>query len=75
MWFIIVLFIVFVGGGWVIGKAIGKALFGQSEDKYIDKSVNYYTENHYHSHEHKNITIIDEQTREKILELKERKDE
>ena len=69
--FIIILFVVLVGGGWLIGKSIGNVLFpGKKEDKYtfIDKSV------HHHHHEHKNISIIDDATKKRIFELKESKE-
>lgn len=62
--FIIILFILFVGGGWSIGKSVGNALFpAEKEDKYtfIDKSV------HHHHHEHKHINIIDDKTKEDVI--------
>jgi hypothetical protein len=70
--FIVILFVVLVGGGWLIGKSIGEALFPSEKDKYtfIDKSVHH----HHHHHEHKNISIIDDVTKKKIFELKESKD-
>ena len=73
MLFIIVLFVVLIGGGWLLGKGIGEALFGGGEKKetYTFNSTN--THNHYH--EHKNISIIDEETKKKIFELKESKDD
>ena len=51
-----------------MSKWIGEAMFGGYEEKstFIDKSVHYHT----HTHEHKHISIIDEQTKEAILELK-----
>jgi len=67
--FILVLFVVFVGGGWLIGKAFGNLLFPkEKKDTYtfIDKSV------HHHYHEHKNISIIDDATKKKIFELKDK---
>lgn len=70
--FFVVLFIVLVGGGWRIGKSIGNALFpGEKEEKYT--FINNIT--HVHHHEHKNISIIDEETKKRIFELKESKDE
>lgn len=70
MWtFLFFLFVIFVGGGWLIGKAVGSALFpGKKSDSnvFIDKSV------HYHHHEHKNISIIDDVTKKKIFELKDK---
>lgn len=68
MWFFVLLFIVFVGGGWLVGKFIGSILFPDREEKptYIDKSVNYHF--HTHNHEHKNLTVIDEETHRKGLE-------
>ena len=46
--FIIILFVVLVGGGWLLGKGIGNALFGGSEKKntYVDKTTHVH--NHYH---------------------------
>jgi hypothetical protein len=66
--FILVMFIVFVGGGWLLGKLLGGFLFpDRNEEKnvFIDKSV------HHHYHEHKNISIIDDVTKQKIFELKD----
>lgn len=78
--FIVVIFIVFVGGGWLIGSSVGSALdkmLGSKEDKptYIDKSVHHHYHTTVHNHEHKNISIIDEATKKKIFELKESKNE
>lgn len=78
--FLLILFIVFVGGGWVLGKGVGNFLFPDEKEKetYIDKSVNY----HYHTvinntnhntmvnHDHKQISIIDPETKKDILNLK-----
>lgn len=61
--FFLILFVVFVGGGWSIGKSIGNALFPEEKkEKYtfIDNSV------HHHHHEHKHISLIDEQTKEVV---------
>lgn len=71
--FILILFMIFVGGGWVLGKGLGKILFPTEKETYIDKSVHhhYYTTTHHH--EHKNISIIDDNTKKKIFELKETK--
>lgn len=68
MWFFVLLFIILVGGGWLIGKAIGSLLFPEGEEKptYIDKSVNYHF--HTHKHDHKNLTVIDEETHRKGIE-------
>lgn len=70
MWFILFLFIVFVGGGWLLGKGIGNLLFPDKENKYtfIDKSV------HHHHHEHKHIHVIDDATKKEVLNLKQSKD-
>lgn len=48
MLFITILFIVLVGGGWLVGKAVGNILFGSSEKKetYVDKTTHIH--NHYH---------------------------
>lgn len=70
MWtFIFIVFVVFVGGGWLIGKTVGGLLFPdkkESRNVFIDKSV--------HFHEHKHINIIDESTRKSVFELKESKE-
>lgn len=68
--FVIVLFVVFVGGGWLIGKCIGELLFGEKKETYTFNSTHIH--NHYH--EHKNISIIDDVTKNKIFELKESKE-
>ena len=67
MLFFFILFVVLVGGGWLVGKSIGNALFPDRDNRnvYIDKSVHY--------HEHKHINIIDEGTRKSVFELKESK--
>lgn len=79
--FVLILFIVLVGGGWFIGSSVGSALdkvFGNNrEDKptYIDNSVHhhYHTHEHgqknvqNHNHLHQNLTIIDEETHKKGL--------
>lgn len=70
--FFVILFIVLVGGGWLIGKSFGNALFpGEKEEKTT--FINNIT--HVHYHEHKNISIIDEETKKKIFELKESEDD
>lgn len=68
MWLLLVLFVFFVGGGWLLGKSIGNFLFPKEKDRFtfIDKSV------HHHYHEHKNISIIDDVTKKKIFELKDK---
>jgi hypothetical protein len=65
--FLLILFIVLVGGGYSIGKSIGNTLFPDEKTTYIDRSV------HHHYHEHKSINIIDEETRKKVFELREKK--
>ena len=72
MMFIVILFVVLVGGGWLIGKLVGEALFpnkDKSRITYIDNSF------HHHYHEHKNISIIDDTTKQKIFDLKESKED
>lgn len=71
--FIILLFIVLVGGGWKIGKWIGNAIFPDERKTYVDKSVHHHYHSTTHNHEHKNISIIDDETKNKILELKKSK--
>ncbi len=75
MGFLLVLFIVLIGGGWLLGKSIGNGLFPKEEDpmdywkKYKEPPV---INNHYHTHvhHHQNLTIIDDETKKKILEIK-----
>ncbi len=64
------LFIICVGGCWFLFKAIGEALFGKKDKGYTfnDRSVHH----HHHYHEHKNISIIDDVTKKKIYELKDK---
>lgn len=61
--FILVLLIVFVGGGWYIGRAIGGLFESKSntyEDyersSYIDNSVHYHVHQHEHEYVDKKIT-------------------
>lgn len=64
---ILFLFFVFSYGGWIVGRFIGDLLFPTEKEKsytFIDKSV------HHHYHEHKKISIIDEDTKESIFELR-----
>lgn len=51
-------------------KWLGEAIFGKDEDKFtfVDKSIHH----HHHHHEHKNISIIDDVTKKKIFELKDK---
>lgn len=67
MGFIFGLFIVCVGGGWLVGKILGSLFTGTSKERetYIDKSVHHH--HHYHKHTHQNLTIIDEETHKKGL--------
>ena len=70
MVFVFILFVVLVGGGWLLGKGIGEALFGEKKETYTFHSTHV----HHHHHEHKNISIIDDATKKKIFELKESKE-
>jgi hypothetical protein len=63
MMFIIILFIVLVGGGWLLGKGLGEALFGEKKETYTFNSTHV----HHHHHEHKNISIIDDKTKEEVI--------
>ena len=56
MVYILVLFVLFVGGGWLVGKMLGNLFFPDSDDEiytsnskdtYIDKSVHH----HFHVHD------------------------
>jgi hypothetical protein len=64
-------FIVVAGGFIVfgyIGRLIALWLFDLVFPKPKDKSINFIDNSvHYHIHEHKNLTIIDDDTRENIL--------
>lgn len=60
--FIIIIFVVFVGGGWLIGNTIGGLFESKSSrnnipDKptYIDNSVHYHVHNDTHEHIEKKI--------------------
>lgn len=66
MEFFIVLFFIFVGGGWLLGKGIGNLLFPENKEKYTFHT----TEVHNHYHDHKHISIIDEQTKKAVFNLK-----
>lgn len=70
--FILFLAVVFIGGGYWLGKSIGESIFGEREKsfKFYDHSTTHIT--HIHHHEHKSIHIIDPETKEKILELKDK---
>ena len=63
---ITILFIVCVGGCWLVFKSIGEAIFGKPKERgitIIDKSVHY--------HEHKSINIIDGDTKKNVYEISE----
>ena len=62
--FFLILFIVLVGGGWLIGKSFGNFLFPSKKEEKIT-FINNITHNHYH--EHKNISIIDDKTKEEVI--------
>ena len=78
MGFLAALFIILVGGGWLLGKGLGSFLF-QKESDPLDYLKNYkeppVIHNHYHTHvhHHQNLTVIDDETRKKVLELKNSK--
>jgi len=72
--FILVLFVVLVGGGWLLGRGIGEVLFGSDNDnntKYVDKSVHHhYTTNNNNTiinNENKTISVIDDETKKSVL--------
>ena len=69
--FFLIVFIVLVGGGWLLGTGIGEFLFPDKKETFVDKSVHH----HYHQHLHQNqhVSIIDPDSKKKILELKESK--
>lgn len=52
--FIIIIFIIFIGGGWLIGKSVGSFLFPKNNDFCADKTKHttiinsYTTEQHLH---------------------------
>lgn len=54
---------VLVAGGWLIAKAFGEFLFPSEKEKYTFNSTHVH--NHYH--EHKNISIIDDKTKEEVI--------
>lgn len=75
MGLLFILFVVLVVGGWLLGKSVGNALFPKERDP-LDYLKNYkeppVIHNHYHTHHHthQNLTIIDDETKKKVLELK-----
>lgn len=57
MGFVIILFVVCVGGCWLLAKLIGEAIFGKPKETYVDKTT------HVHHHYHDNRTInVDKET-------------
>jgi len=69
MGLIVLLFIICVGGCFLVFRSIGRALFPTRKENgftFIDNSVHH----HHHHHDHKSIHIIDDATRQTILELK-----
>lgn len=71
MAFILLLFVVFVGGGWLLGRGIADVLFGsEKKERYDFRTTNV----HHHHHEHRHISVIDADTKKKIFELKESKE-
>jgi len=79
MEFLGLLFFVCVGGGWLFGKLAGNVLFPKKKDPLADFLKNYkeppVINNHYHTHihHHQNLTIIDDETKKKVLELNNKK--
>lgn len=59
MGFLIMLFIVCVGGGWLLGKGIGNLLFPGRNDahRYMDKSVHY----HHHYYDNRSVHVNGEE--------------
>lgn len=57
MGFLFFLFMFFVGGGWLIGKSIGNALFGKSSKRitYIDRTV------HHHYYDNRSVHLNGDQ--------------
>lgn len=51
--FVVILFVVFVGGGWLLGSTIG-GLFESKNDNYPIQDKNTFIDNsvHYHVHQH-----------------------
>lgn len=66
---IVFLFVVCVGGGYWLFTSVFDLFTGPKRETYIDKSVH----NHYHTHEHKSISIIDNETKENVFEFRESK--
>jgi hypothetical protein len=49
--FLFFLFVILVGGGWLIGKLVGSALFpdkSQPKSNYVDRSTTIIHHHHYH---------------------------
>ena len=67
MFLIIIVFILFVGGGWLIGQTIGNILFGSDSSELLNSKEpqtiihNHVTEQHLHISKEELKDIIDTQ--------------
>lgn len=63
---ILFLFVVFVGGGWMVGKLFGSIFFnrtnnGHTPRRYIDRSNNIVHHHHHHYHDNRSVNINGEE--------------
>ena len=68
--FSLIILFIFGGGGWLVGKAFGNLLFPEKKYNYTFISNIEHKHTHIHHHDHKSISIIDDETKDKILDLK-----
>jgi hypothetical protein len=56
--FLLIVFIVCVGGGYLLFKAIGEAIFGKSESAtFVDKTTHV----HHHYHDNRKVYINEQE--------------
>lgn len=60
MGFFLIIFIIFVGGGWLIGKKVGETLFPESDnfglDGFTEKDNSHTVINNYYVQNNLNVT-------------------
>ncbi|RUT68695.1 hypothetical protein D0817_20255 [Flavobacterium cupreum] len=58
MMFLIILFVVVVGGCWKIGKAAGNSMFpDERPSSYVDKSTTIVHHHHHHYHDNRSVHV------------------
>lgn len=58
---ILILFIICVGGGWLIGKLISAILFGSNKSKKDFQYIDRTTHIHHHYHDNRSVNINGEE--------------